>query len=73
MEVPMALHKSDPAGKSTGSLPMRQVPRPHGRKVSESTLPGKTSKESARRPYQKPTQVDKENIHRRSRERSLRN
>ena len=52
---------------------MRQGARPHGRKVSEFTLPGKPSKESSRRPYHKPTQVDEENIHRRSRERSLRN
>jgi hypothetical protein len=59
----------NPRGHST----VRQVPRPHGRKVLDFTLPGKTSKESVRCPYHKPTQVDEENIHRRSRERSLRN
>ena len=42
-------------------------------KVPDFTLPGKTSKESTRRPYHKPTQVDEVNIHRRSRERLLRN
>ena len=73
MDVPMGLWKPDLAGKSTRSLTVRQVPRPHGRKVLDSTLPGKTSKEFDRRPYLKPTQVDKVNIHRRSRERSLRN
>ena len=44
-----------------------------GQEVSEFTLPGKTSKESTRCPYHKPTQVDEVNIHRRSRERLLRN
>ncbi len=73
MDVPMGLRKPDPAGKSAGSLTVRQVPRPHGHKVLESTLPGKPPKESAGCPYPKPTQVDEENIHRRSRERSLRN
>ena len=73
MDVPMGLCKPDPAGKSTGSLTVRQDPRPHGRKVLDFTLPGKTSKEFDRRPYHKPTQVDKDNIHRRSREHSLRN
>jgi hypothetical protein len=47
--------------------------RPHGHKVPDFTLPGKTSKEFVWCPYLKPTQVDKVNIHRRSRERSLRN
>jgi hypothetical protein len=61
--------QANPWGHST----VRQGPRPHGRKVSDSTLSGKTSKESARRPYLKPTQVDKDNIQRRSRERLLRN
>ena len=73
MDVPMARYKPDPAGKSTGSLTVRLDARPHGHKVPDFTLPGKTSKESARCPYHKPTQVDKVNIHRRSRERSLRN
>jgi hypothetical protein len=49
------------------------VTRPYGRKVADFTLSGKTSKEFTRCPYHKPTQVDEENIHRRSRERSLRN
>jgi hypothetical protein len=49
------------------------VTRSHDRKVSDFTLPGKSPKESSRCPYHKPTQVDEVNIHRRSRERSLRN
>ena len=39
----------------------------------EFTLPRKTSKENMWEPYLKPTQVDEENIQRRSRERLLRN
>ena len=73
MDYPMGRCKPDLAGKSARSLTVRPVPRPHGRKVPEFTLPGKTSKEFARCPYYKPTQVDEENIHRRTRERSLRN
>ena len=73
MDVPISLCKPDPAGKSTGSLTVRQAARPHGRKVLDSTLPGKPSKEFVGCPYHKPTQVDKDNIHRRSREHSLRN
>jgi hypothetical protein len=73
MDVRMSLCKPGSAGKSTGPSTVRQGPRPHGRKVSDFTLPGKTSKEFNRRSYLKPTQVDKVNIHRRSRERSLRN
>ena len=73
MDVPIEQWKPDPAGKSTGSLTVRLQARPHGHKVPDFTLPGKTSKEFIRCPYLKPTQVDKVNIHRRSRERSLRN
>ncbi len=62
-----------PEGKPRGHSTVRLVTRPNGHKVSDFTLPGKTSKESSRRPYHKPTQVDEVNIHRRSRERSLRN
>ena len=74
MDVPMYrcaswIPQENPRGHST----VRQGPRPHGHKVPDFTLPGKTSKESDRCPYHKPTQVDKVNIHRRSRERSLRN
>ena len=61
--------QENPQGHST----VRLDSWPYGRQVSEFTLPGKTSKESTRRPYHKPTQVDEVNIHRRSRERSLRN
>ena len=43
------------------------------RKGDEFTLPRKTSKENAREPYLKPTQVDEENIQRRSSESLLRN
>ena len=41
--------------------------------LTDSTLPRKTSKEFSDRPYRKPTQVDRERIPRRVRERSLRN
>ena len=61
--------EENPRGHST----VRVVTRSHDRKVSDFTLPGKSSKEYARCPYHKPTQVDKDNIHRRSREHSLRN
>jgi hypothetical protein len=73
MEVVVCQCKPVPVGKSAGALTVRLVTRPLGRKVSDFTLPGKSSKESTRRPYLKPTQVDKVNIHRRSRERLLRN
>ena len=56
-----------------GVLTVRLDSWPYGRQVSNFTLPGKTSKESTRCPYHKPTQVDEVNIHRRSRERLLRN
>ena len=61
--------QENPQGHST----VRLGTWPYGRQVSDFTLSGKTSKESTRRPYLKPTQVDKVNIHRRSRERLLRN
>ena len=61
--------QENPRGHSTVSLGTW----PYGRQVSDFTLPGKTSKESSRCPYHKPTQVDEVNIHRRSRERLLRN
>jgi hypothetical protein len=73
MDVPIGHCKPDPVGKSAGSLTVRMVTRSYDRKVSDFTLPGKSSKESTRCPYHKPTQVDEVNIHRRSRERSLRN
>jgi hypothetical protein len=73
MEVVVCQCKPVPVGKSAGALTVRLVTRPSGRKVSDFTLPGKSSKESTRCPYLKPTQVDKVNIHRRSRERLLRN
>ena len=69
----VAQRKPVPVGKSAGALTVRLVTRPFGRKVPDFTLPGKTSKESSRCPYHKPTQVDEVNIHRRSRERLLRN
>ena len=69
----MDLCKPDPAGKSTGSLTVRQGPVPLRPEVSDFTLSGKTSKEFVRCPYLKPTQVDEMNIHRRSRECLLRN
>src|SRR5207249_9788521 len=61
--------EANPRGHSTE----RVVTRSYDRKVSDFTLPGKPPKESSRCPYHKPTQVDEVNIHRRSRERSLRN
>ncbi len=61
--------QANPRGHST----VRLGTWPYGRQVSDFTLPGKTSKELARCPYHKPTQVDEVNIHRRSRERLLRN
>ena len=73
MDVPVGHYKLDPIGKSVGSLTVKMVTRSYDRKVSDFTLPGKSSKESTRCPYHKPTQVDEVNIHRRSRERSLRN
>ena len=73
MDVTIGHCKPDPVGKSAGSLTVRMVTRSYDRKVSDFTLPGKSSKESTRCPYHKPTQVDEVNIHRRSRERSLRN
>ena len=73
MDVPICQHKWDPAGKSTGSLTMKLVTRPQGRKVANSKPPGKSPKESPAQPYHKPTQVDEENIQRRSREHSFRN
>ena len=73
MDVVVAECKPDPVGKSAGSLTVKMVTRSYDRKVSDFTLPGKSSKESTRCPYLKPTQVDKVNIHRRSRERWLRN
>ena len=44
-----------------------------GRLLVDSTLPRKTSKETLICPYRKPTQVDRERIPRRVRERTLRN
>src|ERR1700682_5200731 len=61
--------EANPRGHST----VRVVTRSYDRKVSDFTLPGKSPKESSRCPYHTPTQVDEVNIHRRSRERSLRN
>ena len=73
MDVPIGHCKPDSGGKSPGHSTVRVVTRSYDRKVSDFTLPGKSPKESTRCPYHKPTQVDEVNIHRRSRERSLRN
>ena len=73
MDYPICRHKRDPTGKSVGSLTVKPVTRPQGHKVADSKPPGKSSKESLPHPYRKPTQVDEENIHRRSREHSFRN
>ena len=55
-----------PAGKSTGKLSLRRKAVPVWGKAADSTLPRKSSKENRREPYLKPTQVDEENIQRRS-------
>ena len=47
--------------------------RAFGLEAAEFMLPRKTSKEKHGEPYLKPTQVDEENIQRRSSEGSLRN
>ena len=60
-------------GKSGRALTVRAGTRPYGHKVREFTLPRKASKENLEKPYHKPTQVDEENIQRRSREHSFRN
>ncbi len=77
MEVEICRRQPDPAGKPAGSPSNRETVRPvtsgQPRKVVESTLPGKASKENSRYPYHKPTQVDEESIHRRSDEGSFRN
>ena len=73
MDVPIGHYKPDPVGKSAGSFNGQSGDEVYDRKVSDFMLPGKSSKESAWCPYHKPTQVDEVNIHRRSRERSLRN
>src|SRR3989304_6070540 len=74
MDVPICQHKWDPAGKSTGSLTMKLVTRPQGRKVADAMPPGKSSKgQSPPQPYRKPTQGDEANIQRGSREHSFRN
>ena len=73
MDVPICQQQWDPAGKSTGSLTMKLVTKPQGCKVADAKPPGKSSKESLSQPYRKPTQVDEESIHRRSREHSFRN
>ena len=59
--------KSSLVGKSGGSYSLRA----HGdgrkaSKVADATLPRKSSKENNWEPYLKPTQVDEENIQRRS-------
>src|SRR5258708_15793272 len=61
--------QENPRGHST----VRLGTWPYGPQASDFTLPGKTSKESSRGPYRKPTHVNEVNIHTRSRERSLRN
>ena len=59
--------KVSSVGKSAGELSLRRkAVTPYGVKAADSTLPRKTSKENKREPYLKPTQVDEENIQRRS-------
>ena len=73
MDVPICRRKRDLVGKSAGSLTVKLVTRPQGHKVVDSKPPGKSPKESLAHPYRKPTQVDEDNIQRRSREHSFRN
>ena len=73
MDIPICQHKRDSAGKSTESLTVKLVTMSQDYKVVDSKPPGKASKESSAHPYRKPTQVDEENIQRRSREHSFRN
>ena len=54
------------AGKSAAPLTVRTLAGAASPKAADFTLPGKTSKESVRCPYHKPTQVDEMNILRRS-------
>src|SRR6266478_5984115 len=61
-----------PQENPRGHATVRLGTCPYGRQVSDFMPPGKTSKESSRCPYHKPTQVEEVNIHSRSRERSLR-
>ena len=61
---------ANPGGLNTeGSQYVRLRPN----QLADFTLPRKTSKELSGCPYRKPTQVDRERIPRRVRERSLRN
>ena len=73
MDIPICRHKRALAGKSTRALTVKPVTRLQGHKVADFMPPGKSSKESLLQPYRKPTQVDEDNIHRRSREHSFRN
>ena len=73
MDVVVYQCKPVPIGKSVGALTVILATWPYGRQVSDFTLSGKTSKESTRCPYPKPTQVDKVNMHTPSRERLLKN
>ena len=65
--------KLDLVGKSVRSLTVRYYTVPYGAYDADFTLPRKTSKEKDWEPYHKPTQVDEDNIQRRSSESSLRN
>ena len=65
--------QANPWGCASNRATVRRVTSGIPRKVAESTLPGKASKENSGYPYPKPTQVDEESIQRRSDERSFRN
>jgi hypothetical protein len=74
MDVPLMRRKRVRLGKSgRASQTVRARTRAYAHKVREATPPRKAAKESCRKPYLKPTQVDEESIHRRSREHSFRN
>ena len=73
MAITVDACKVSPTGKSVGESSLRRKAYPLWGNAADSTLPRKTSKENKREPYLKPTQVDEENIQRRSRERLLRN
>jgi hypothetical protein len=74
MSITLDACKPAPPGKSGGAFNGEtQSSTPVWGKAAEFTLPRKTSKQNHGEPYLKPTQVDEENIQRRSREHSFRN
>ena len=73
MEITVDARKPVLAGKSARAFNGEAQSIPVWGNAADFTLPRKTSKENGGEPYLKPTQVDEENIHRRSSEGSFRN